>query len=163
MDYDAIVAAARALDLPDPEGLARSQSEEGIPQLHRYALLRQAWRRVVADGSTAWIDAQIGHFERSPDAPYAGVGRALKRLRQLGASEADLTAVVRGMQAELMFALFYLLDDPSLEEPAGAAIAWALVAVSEDGQVLGPMSGLHEDVLGTDPTGREMRPDPTAT
>jgi hypothetical protein len=37
-------------------------------------------------------------------------------------------------------------------------MAWALVQIGDDGDVLGNIGGLHESVLETDPTGREMRP-----
>jgi hypothetical protein len=37
-------------------------------------------------------------------------------------------------------------------------VGWGLFEVSEDGKVGRPIQGLHESVLQTDPTGREMRP-----
>ncbi len=37
-------------------------------------------------------------------------------------------------------------------------VAWALAQVDDAGNVLGGIGGLHESVLETDPTGREMRP-----
>jgi hypothetical protein len=39
-----------------------------------------------------------------------------------------------------------------------ADILWVLAQVDEDGDLIGPIGGLHESVLETDPTGREMRP-----
>jgi hypothetical protein len=37
-------------------------------------------------------------------------------------------------------------------------MAWQLMRTNDDGDCLGPIGGLHESVLETDPTGREMRP-----
>jgi hypothetical protein len=147
-----------ALGAPDPRGWAVSQVEEGLPQLARYLFLRQAWRHIVADDDPSWIAAEIAGARRTPTAPYAGVGQALERLKAAGASDRDLTDLVRGKQAELLFALCYLLEDPDIEEPEGRDVSWALVQVTENGEVMGPVPGLHESVLETDPTGREMRP-----
>lgn len=94
----------------------------------------------------------------SPDAPYAGVGAALSRLRAAGANDQDLTELVRGMQAQLLFSLCCQLDDPGEVEPEVEDVHWALVQINGEGEILGPISGLHESVLETDPTGREMRP-----
>ena len=146
------------LGAPDPAGWARSQVAEGIPQLARFLFLREAWRRVLAEGDTAWIDATIAATDADPNAPFAGVGAALARLRAQGAVDADLTEVVRGMQAAALFSFAQLLDDPGELEPEVEDVAWALVQVSSEGEVLGQIGGLHESVLETDPTGREMRP-----
>ena len=151
-------ALFRRLGAPDPEAWAASQEGEGINQLHRYLFLRQAWSNVVADGDQRWIEAGIAASKRDPEGPYAGVGQALERLIAAGASRDDLTEVVRGMQAELLFGFCYLLEDPSIEEPEAAHIGWVLVEADEDGAPTErPIGGLHESVLETDPSGREMR------
>jgi hypothetical protein len=64
------------------------------------------------------------------------------------------------MQAELLFSLCYLIEDPGDVEPEVEDVAWALVQVDAEGTVLDTIGGLHESVLETDPTGREMRPRP---
>ncbi len=156
-DVAALAQLFESLGARDPESWARSQVEEGIPQLARFLFLRQAWRRVVAEESS-WVHSDITAAQREPDAPFAGAGLALDRLRRLGATDADLTELVRAKQAELLFSLCYLLDDPSLEEAAVADVAWALVQIDAEGNVIGGISALHESVLETDPTGREMRP-----
>jgi hypothetical protein len=69
----------RALGAPDPEGWARSQVLEGIPQYGRFVFLRQAWRSVIDDGDTSWIDYHIQEAERRPRDPGSGIGPALKR------------------------------------------------------------------------------------
>lgn len=155
-----LTALCTKLGAPDPAGWACSQVTEGIPQLARFVFLREAWRRVLAEDDVAWIDATIAATEADPGAPFAGVGAALARLRAQGAGDADLTEVIHGMQAATLFSFTRLLDDPGELEPEVADVAWALVQISPDGEVLGQISGLHESVLETDPTGREMRPRP---
>ena len=153
-----LAAVFRSLGAPDPEGWARSQIEEGIPQLARYLFLRRAWRQVVDEDHAGWIDAAVQRASDHPDEPYAGVGHALVALRQRGATNDEITDVVRGMQAELLFSLCYLLGDPGFGEPEVTGVGWALAEVDGEGTYLGTIGGLHESVLETDPTGREMRP-----
>lgn len=55
----------------------------------------------------------------------------------------------------------YQLDDPGVVEylrKETPRVNWALFEVDEDFQPLNPLGGLHESVLCTEPTGREMRP-----
>jgi hypothetical protein len=158
MDQKTLAALFRKLGARDPEAWAKSQVEEGIPQLARFLFLRQAWRSVVAEDDPKWIDQAIARATSHPKEPYAGVGISLASLRKRGATDAEITDLVRGMQAEFLFQLCYLLDDRGDVEPDVANVAWALVQTDEDGNVLNTVAGLHESVLETDPTGREMRP-----
>ena len=151
----------RAMGARDPELWAKSQLDGGIPQYARLVFLRQAWRRVIADGDTSWIDKLIQVSELRPEVPGAGIGPALKRMLAAGASKEDIAEVVRVMQWHLLFGLAYLLSDPgAVEYPSKKLprVNWTLFEVDENGKPLHPISGLHESVLGTDPTGREMRP-----
>lgn len=143
----------------DPEEWARSQAQEGINQLHRFLFLRQAWSNVISEGDHAWMDAAMTRADAHPDEPYAGIGGALKRLINAGSTRDDLSDLVRGMQAQLLFNLCYLLEDPSLAEPELAEVGWALVETNAEFEPTSTtIGGLHESVLETDPTGREMRP-----
>lgn len=149
----------RQLGARDPEIWARSQIREGINQLHRYLFLRQAWKLVVGDADERWIDAETDNAARHPGKPFSGIGKALGALLDAGADRRLLTEVVRGKQAELLFGLCYLLEDPGIDEDSAAHIGWRLVETGPDGEPTGqPISGLHESVLETDPSGREMRP-----
>jgi hypothetical protein len=84
-----------------------------------------------------------------------GIADALEHRAPQVVVEMDL---VRGAQTELLFQFCYFLEDPGIEEDVD--MCWALVQMNQDGEVLGPIGGLHESVLETDPTGREMRPRP---
>lgn len=148
----------RKLGARDPDDWARSQIDEGIPQLARFLFLRQAWRLVVDENDTTWIAQKAADAEGLRRGPFAGIGHALKRLRALGAVDEDIVDLVRGMQAELLFRLCYLLEDPGNVEPEVRNVRWSLFQVDEQLKPLEPIRGLHESVLGTDPTGREMPP-----
>jgi hypothetical protein len=142
----------------DPQSWAKSEVDEGIPQLARFLFLRQAWRQILAEGDVTWIDREIQHSKRSPDAPGAGLGHSLSRLLSSGANRDDLTEVARTVQWQLLHGLCYQLSDPSIEEPELSDVGWGLFEVDEDGNAGRPIGGLHESVLDTDPSGREMRP-----
>ena len=158
MNESELTELFRKLGAENPQAAARSQAREGILQLARYLFLRQAWRLVVSEGDNTWIDRSIDESRRRPSDPYAGVGHALARLRKQGAADQDISDVVRGMQAELLFGFCYLLEDPGDVEPEVEDLLWCLVQTDDEGNVIGPINGLHESVLETDPTGREMRP-----
>ena len=143
---------------PDPQSWAESELSEDIPQLARFLFLRQAWRLVVADMDVQWIDREVEHARRHPDAPGAGMGQSLSRLLSGGARREDLTELVRAAQWQLLHGLCYQLSDPAIEEPELRGVGWGLFEVNEEGKIGRPIGGLHESVLETDPTGREMRP-----
>jgi hypothetical protein len=156
-----LAAHFRALGAEDPEGWARSQVNEGIPQYARFVFLRQAWKNVIADGNTSWIDAQIAEAEKRPRDPGAGAGPALKRMLDAGVKREDIAEVARVMQWELLSGIAYQLDNsgdvdyPNKNMPM---VNWALFETNEAGEPSGQIPGLHESVLDTDPSGREMRP-----
>ncbi len=160
MDVRRLTEVFRRLGAHDPEGGGRSQVEGGIPQLARFLFLRQAWRKIVPEDDASWIDSSIARSDAAPNEPYAGVGHALKRLRSLGAADDDLTDLVRGMQASLLFDFCFLLECAEDVEPEAAAVQWALYQLDEEGRPVDPVGGLHESVLEMDPTGREMTPRP---
>ena len=145
----------RKLGAPDPEGWARSQVSEGIPQLSRYLFLRQAWKKIVRPGEHDWTSAMR---PKDPNAPGGELGPAIDRILATGAHIDDLTTVVRVMQWRLLSRLSVLIEDPGVLEDEVSDIWWQLFRVDENNKPIEPISGLIESVLETDPTGREMRP-----
>jgi hypothetical protein len=151
----------RAMGAFDPASWAKSQLEEGIPQYARLVFLRQAWKNIITEGDTSWIDPLMQESARRPRDPGAGAGPALKRMISTGVSREDIAEVVRVMQWQVLAGLAYQLADPGVVEYPSEELPrvnWTLFEVDEDGEPLHPIDGLHESVLDTDPSGREMRP-----
>jgi hypothetical protein len=135
----------------DPELWAKSQLEEGIPQLQRFLFLRQAWSQVI-DGQD-WVQSWLKAANQSPGSLHATAANAIQRCLEKGVTPGDLTDIVRGVQAELLFQLCYLLEDPMFTEGELQDLSWGLFEVDGDGDPVGPrMFALHESVFDTDPS-----------
>jgi hypothetical protein len=105
----------------------------------RAAFLEEVWTQVINAGmSGQWIDNAIARSERSPDAPFADLGSALKRLLAAGADRRDLCLLARHAGYEAAFKVLYMLDDPGVD--------------GDDNKML------HEELLRADPSGNEGRP-----
>ncbi len=149
----------RSLRARAPEQWISHVLADPEPQLARYLFLKQAWERLIADGQVTWIDQAIELARSSPSEPYAGLGFALQRVLAAGASREDISEIGRCLQAQALFSISYLIDGPAYEEPGLENIHWRLFRLNEGETPHGePIGGLHESVLKTDPTGREMRP-----
>jgi hypothetical protein len=139
----------------DPELWAKSQLEEGIPQLQRFLFLRQAWSQVIDDGDQDWVQSWLKAAERSPGGIDAPAANAIQRCLEKGVTTGDLTDIARAVQAELLFQLCYLLDDPMFTEDELRDFSWGLFEIDGDGDPIGPrISALHESVHETNPSER---------
>lgn len=151
----------RAFGAYDPESWARSQVQEGIDQWARFVFLHQAWQSIIADGDTTWIVSLIQESDQRPRDPGAAAGPALQRMLAAGVVPEDITDLVRVMQWRVLFEIAYQLSDPGVVEYPSENmrhVNWALFKIDENGKPLDSINLLHESVLDTDPTGREMRP-----
>jgi len=157
MDHEELTAAFAQLGATDPEDWAASQAEEDINQLGRFLFLKGGWQAVVGDDDISWIDRLV--VETPPDRgePFDGIAHALRNLLAAGADPADLNQLVRSVQAEALFQFCYLIDDSGVVD-GNTFQDWGLFEIDEEGHPLEPIDALHESVLETDPTGREMRP-----
>ena len=50
------------------------------------------------------------------------------------------------------------MNDPNDPEADALGISWGLFQVDQEGSAMKEIGGLHESVLDTDPSGREMTP-----
>jgi len=147
------------LGADEPESWAKSEVMENIPQLARFLFLRAAWKKIIPESDTSWMDWEIKYSIRKPNDPCAGIGLALNRLLELGASRDDITDIVRGMQYKTLFDVCYLIDDLNEDIPEIGEFGWVLHEIDKDGKLTGRIvQGMYESVLSMDPTGREMRP-----
>ena len=85
-----------------------------------------------------WIDNIIRESDKQPDAPFADLGPALKRLLALGASRRDLSLIYRQASYEAVFGTLYMLGDPGVDD--------------------NDIELMHESLLSADPSGKEGRP-----
>ena len=156
---DELVAVFRNLGARSPEEWIQYLPEDPSAQLARYMFLKQAWDSVAQEGDTKWIDDAIARAEKHPDEPYAGLGHTLHKLLATGIPREDITELARCLQAGMLFRIAYLLDGRAYQITGLEHIDWALVRTDQEGNPTNDqISGLHESVLETDPTRREMRP-----
>ena len=151
------------LGAKDPESLAKSQIEDGIPQLVGFLFLKSLWQSVVNEGDSKWIETQLAYAEKEPDGPHAGAGHAIASLRAKGATDEELTDLVRCTQAESLFAFCLILDNPydalqDLDPELAEEMGWVFAQTDGEENIVAIAGGFHESVLEMDPTGREMRP-----
>lgn len=59
---------------PDPEQWARSQLEEGIPQLAIFCFAKALWEGTISEDHTEWVDQEIEWAESRPNDPCAQSG-----------------------------------------------------------------------------------------
>jgi hypothetical protein len=131
----------------EPHSWASSQLEEGIPQLHRFVFLRQAWQAIVSRDNVQWIDS----IQRAGTTEDAESRDALARLLAAGIDQADLTLVVRNMQRDLLFSLCYLLEEPGELDPQLDDFGWGLFTIDSERRAGEHIPMLHESVIETDP------------
>ena len=105
----------------------------------REEFLRQVWEEVInSTMQEHWIDNVIRESEKRPDAPFADLGLALKRLLAAGADRRDLSLVARHAAYEAVFGTLYALNDPGVDD--------------------NDVEMMHESLLSADPSGKEGRP-----
>ena len=133
----------------DPDFACDEESESGV-YLARALLLRGIARCVSS-----------GAVDRPARMEYPGGGDALARLIAGGASKDDLRVALQAAQWESIWQLVCLLDDSlsgidDLQAEIDDHVQWRVFRVNEDGQPVGALGGLHEDLLEVLP--RETTP-----
>ncbi|MEU3604495.1 hypothetical protein AB0E83_03340 [Streptomyces sp. NPDC035033] len=129
-----------ALGAADASDRARSEIEENQPHLARFALLRSLWRGAI-DG---WAEPEA--LEQV---------EAARRLLDAGANRNDLVLLARAVAYEAVFVTVDELDCGGDVNASGVDVGWTVMETGADGSSTGrPLSGLHEDLLTMDPSGR---------
>jgi hypothetical protein len=140
----------------DPESWARSQLEEGIPQLAIFSFAKAMWTCVVDEDDDHWIDQEIQWAKDRPNDPCAQIGPALSEMLSKGVSRRAIIDLVRVIQYGALYHVASLIDGSHLEDVP--IQHWTLYQVDENDHLAATIQGLHEVLLSLDPTGREMRP-----
>jgi len=152
-----LIEAFRGLGAADPESLASSQLDDGVPELNRFAFLKRLWDQVADTQSMKWIEETIDRAERlGEDDPQSAAGPALQRMLAEGVDPNDILKVVWCAQAEMIYNFAFQLDDPEFavaqlpqhgDMQEDDAI-WGLYTVDENGEPKELLEALHE-VWGT--------------
>ena len=105
----------------------------------REELVSHLWRSIInAHLDPAGLDRVIAHCKRRPNDPFADAGPAIERALAAGVSARDLCLIRRDAAYEAVFGTLYALGDPGVDDD--------------------DVFGLHEILLGADPSGMEGRP-----
>jgi hypothetical protein len=150
-DPDDFAALLRKLGARRPEIWVVPTEKGRRQELLRFLFLREAWSVVVEKGSSVWIENYLRYGRQLPAGSLGEAGRALKRIREAGAADQDITTLVRQLQAHVLFQICYLIDGTALREPEVADIQWNIFEVDEDGNPLLAFDALAEYVGETDP------------
>jgi hypothetical protein len=160
LDLAALTEIFRKYGADEPEDWARSQIEEGIPQLALFSFCKSLWAGVLSEDDSTWIDEEIRWSKTRPTDPCAQAGTALTDMLAKGVSRETIIDLVRVVQFEAFSHACVILDGARIEDVPMRE--WMLVQYDEDSdEPIAALSGTHELLLGLDPTGREMRPRPT--
>jgi len=162
MNEQELTELFRKLGAEDPEGWARSQIRERIPQLFRYLFLHQAWSKVIRPDDRDWMTETFGEETEGED----DFAQAIDRVLATGARADDLTTIVRIAQWHVLFSFCTLLDGILLYRVKGRSVSlreltgfrWRLYQVDENDVPQAAIDYLHESALSMDPTGLEMCP-----
>ena len=140
----------------DPESWANSQLAERIPQLAIFSFAKSLWNGVMPEDDDKWIDQEIEWARSRPRDPCAQSGPALEEMLAKGVSRKAIVDLVRVFQYSALYHACSILDGSRVEDVP--ITDWTLHQVDEEGKDVAIIQGLHEVLLGMDPTGREMRP-----
>ena len=110
--YPELVHRFRELGAQDPEGWAKSESDENIPQLARFCFLRGTWRGINEWATTdTWIDISVTEGKPGGHEIFVKGGQALRRLLDAGASRSDLQDLARLIAFDATFEVLDRIDD----------------------------------------------------
>ncbi len=157
-DLAKLTEVFRAAGAPDPEDWARSQLEEGIPQLALFSLAKSMWAGVVDENDLGYVEAEVNRSRAYPKDPCSQAGKALEEMLSKGISRSSIIDLIRVVQYETLYHVTAVLDGArTLDVPV---TEWLVFQVDEKERPVARLHGIHEILLGLDPTGREMRPRP---
>lgn len=144
-----LIAELEGLGVPHAADWARHEVREGRPQLSRFLLLKHLWDETIGawGDSTLWIENLAEDARKGTPGPFRDAAQALLRLRQAGASTADIAALARFVAYEAVFSVMHTLDDGYAPEHEGQRPGWALVERDPLGHPTGRLlDRLHVDL-----------------
>ncbi len=146
----------RSYGADDPEELARSEVEEGIPQLAIFSFAKALWSGVVDEDDDHWIDQEIERAKDGPNDRCAQIGPALQEMLSKGVSRRAIVDLVRVIQYGALSHAVSVIDGS--HDGDVPVRSWKLYQTDEDGYPVAAIHGLYDMLPRLDPTWREMRP-----
>lgn len=140
-------ALLREIKAPDAESMARSEIEEGIPQLAIFLFLKLATSTIDDIRDASHLREMLRRSGgREP-------GEALRRMVDCDNAATDLLKIVRSALRCYLLDICFLLDDTAAIRFAGWPRAadlekmhWGVFRIDETGRPIAQMSGLHENL-----------------
>jgi hypothetical protein len=131
----------------------------------REIILRDIWKYIADEDDLSWIDNVAS--QPANDGPMGDFGEITRRMLAAGISKHDIARFAKINGYEAAFGALYILDggtlgDDEVRDSEGKEVSWRVQAFDfeTDQPIDAGIRGLHESILSTDPTGREMRPPP---
>lgn len=135
-DEAGLVEKLARLGVDDPQGVARSEVDEDIPQLAYARLARLVRRNLLRRRATMdeWWASLRRERDRRPTSGSAGVAEVIGKCLAAGITLDELGVIVDDVAFDTATGFAYLLGDPyddELGDPSDLP-SWALVEVSPD-------------------------------
>ena len=158
--FEELTEIFRKYGANDPELWAHSAMHETPPhrinQLARFSLLKALTSEVLKDRDVEWVNIQLGHIDNNEGAPLSQLAPAIKEMIDKGVSKEAVIDLVRVIQYETLFHVLMVLEgETNVETPVNR---WAVFEKDENDNPTKEIHGLHESLLGFDPSDREFRP-----
>lgn len=138
-EVTALAERFRKLGARNAEEWAQSEVHENIPQLARFVFLRELWKLVVSRTNVR----ALNRFNAPHD---DGNGGPFRRIKERGVALADVLAIVREAQSEVIRDVAHLLDQVSELDQDVQDVAWGLFELDAECRPIRAMDGLHESV-----------------
>jgi hypothetical protein len=146
--YPELVRRFRELGARDPEGWAKSESDENIPQLARFCFLRGTWRGINGWAtSDTWIDSSLKEGTRGGHEIFVKGGQALRQLLDGGASRSDLQDLARLIAFNATFEVVNRIDEGYDAGLRDDYPGWRLIETMDEKETARAVGGLHESLL----------------
>lgn len=155
-----LIARLERLGDDDPLSTARSEMEENIPQTARWMAVRPLWDIIDGWRKPTALAEYIHEARIDPGSAFADAWLAADRMAKAGIPFEDVAAFARGVSYATVFRTLLHLNGATWPDdwPEDDDLpTWAFMEIQNDELTGRLVDGLYEDLLGTDPSGREGR------
>ena len=122
--------------------------------------LRGVWTSIPTEEDLSWVEEEAQ--EPGSGEPLGDQGPLIKDMLDKGVSPYAIARFAKLVAYNTAFNLCYHLEDPNAsyeDSPEEEQLEWGLFLIDpKTGMPTEQLTGLHEQILSMDPSGREMRP-----